>query len=287
MSGSDPGASHGSQLVRIATLTGMTPERRRELERLADLNLVAMVRHRMRTTAGARLGEEDGVLLYSVGRSVASAHLNGVLRLEPRADAATVLARARRFFSPSRVEVVIWVRDRDDADLEAGLRDAGLVATRDPGIPCMFIERPFDDIAPPEDIDLRRVEDIEDAQDYARVVTTAFELEEEVARAVFAGRECLLAPHVAAFVARHRGVPVAAALALRAGEVAGLYYVGTVPEARGRRLGELCTRAATNAGLDMGARTVVLQASIMGEPLYRKMGYELLRYYRWYRTPVG
>ncbi len=82
-------------------------------------------------------------------------------------------------------------------------------------------------------------------------------------------------------------MPVASALALRAGEVAGLYYVGTVPEARGRRLGELCTRAATNAGFDMGARTVVLQASIMGEPLYRKMGYELLRYYRWYRPPVG
>src|SRR5688500_3036895 len=144
MSGSDPGASHGSQLVRIATLTGMTPERRRELERLADLNLAAMARHRLRTTAGARLGDEVGALLYSVGRSVASAHLIGVLSLEPRADAATVLARARRFFSPSRVEVVIWVRDRDDADLEAGLRDAGLVATRDPGIPCMFIERPFD-----------------------------------------------------------------------------------------------------------------------------------------------
>jgi predicted N-acetyltransferase YhbS len=265
----------------------MTSGRRRELERLADLNLVAMIRHRMRTTAGARLQEEDGVLLYSVGRSVASAHLNGLLRLERGADAGAVLACARRFFQPSSDELVIWVRDLDDEDLEAGLRDAGLVATREPGIPCMFIERPFDDIAPPEEIELRRVEDIGDAEDYARVVTTAFELEEEVARAVFAGRESLLAPHVAAFVARLGGAPVAAALALRSGPVAGLYYVGTVPEARGRRLGELCTRAATNAGFAMGARTVVLQASIMGEPLYRKMGYELLRYYRWYRPPVG
>ena len=265
----------------------MTPERRRELERLADLNLVAMIRHRMRTTAGARFQEEEGALLYSVGRPVASAHLNGVLILDAGADAGTLLARARRFFGPSSVEFVIWVRDVDDADLEAGLRGAGLVATREPGIPCMFIERPFDDVAPPEDIELRRVQDIGDAEDYARVVTTAFELEEEVARAVFAGRECLLAPHVAAFVARHRGVPVAAALILLADSVAGLYYVGTVPDARGRRLGELCTRAATNVGFAMGARTVVLQASIMGEPLYRKMGYELLRYYRWYRPPAG
>ena len=61
--------------------------------------------------------------------------------------------------------------------------------------------------------------------------------------------------------------------------VAGVYWVGTAPGARGRGLAELCTRAAGNAGFDLGARVAALQASVMGEPVYRRMGYvEVTRY---------
>jgi ribosomal protein S18 acetylase RimI-like enzyme len=265
----------------------MTPESRRELVRLADLNLAAMIRHRMRTTAGALLEERDGLLLFSVGRAVASAHLNGALRLAPGADATELLARARPFFGAPPREFVVWTRDEGDADLEEGLRRAGFVISREPGIPCMVTRRRLDQgaPAPPDGIELRPVAGADDAEDYARVAEHAFDLAPDLARAIFAGPEGLLAPHVAAFVARSAGVPVASALTLQAEGVAGIYYVGTVPEARGRGLGELCTRAVTAAAFDRGARSVVLQASIMGEPLYRKMGYDLLGYYRWYRRP--
>jgi GNAT superfamily N-acetyltransferase len=61
--------------------------------------------------------------------------------------------------------------------------------------------------------------------------------------------------------------------------VAGIYWVGTTPAARGRGLAELCARAADNAGFDLGARITSLQASVMGEPVYRRMGYvEVTRY---------
>jgi ribosomal protein S18 acetylase RimI-like enzyme len=61
--------------------------------------------------------------------------------------------------------------------------------------------------------------------------------------------------------------------------VAGIYWVGTIPAARGRGLAELCTRAAGNAGFDLGGRIAALQASPMGEPVYKRMGYfEVTRY---------
>lgn len=92
----------------------------------------------------------------------------------------------------------------------------------------------------------------------------------------------LVQPHVAAFVARLDGVPVAAAMTLVTHGVAGIYWVGTTPEARGRGLAEACTRLATNAGFDLGAQVAALQASVMGEPIYLRMGYREITRYPWY-----
>ena len=48
---------------------------------------------------------------------------------------------------------------------------------------------------------------------------------------------------------------------------------------RGRGLADLVTRTVTNIGFDGGAPYVTLQASSMGEPIYRRMGYrELYRF---------
>jgi ribosomal protein S18 acetylase RimI-like enzyme len=57
-------------------------------------------------------------------------------------------------------------------------------------------------------------------------------------------------------------------------DVAVVGWVGTVPEARRRGLGRRVTAAATNRGFEDGAAWVTLQASAMGLPLYRSMGFE-------------
>ena len=73
--------------------------------------------------------------------------------------------------------------------------------------------------------------------------------------------------------------PLATAQVVLSHGVAGVYYVGTVEAARGRGLAELVTRTVTNLGFDLGAALVTLQASSMGDPIYRRMGYrEVYRY---------
>ena len=63
--------------------------------------------------------------------------------------------------------------------------------------------------------------------------------------------------------------------------LAGVQLVGTIPDARGRGLGELCTRWTVQAGFELGAIAAVLEASEAGEPLYLRMGFEEVSRYRW------
>jgi ribosomal protein S18 acetylase RimI-like enzyme len=69
------------------------------------------------------------------------------------------------------------------------------------------------------------------------------------------------------------GQPAAGAHLLCSHGMAGVYYVGTLEAARGRGLGELVTATVTNRAFERGAPFVGLQASPMGEPIYRRMGY--------------
>ena len=72
--------------------------------------------------------------------------------------------------------------------------------------------------------------------------------------------------------------------------VASVQWVGTIPTARGNGLGALVTTVVTNLAFDRGATSCTLQASPMGAPVYRRLGYETLYEYveetvRWPRPP--
>jgi GNAT superfamily N-acetyltransferase len=80
--------------------------------------------------------------------------------------------------------------------------------------------------------------------------------------------------HIRTFMATVDGEPAASAVLLEWAGVAGLYNVGTLPGFRGKGLGTFVSLAALEAGRADGYRWGVLQASAMGEPLYRSMGFE-------------
>ena len=80
-------------------------------------------------------------------------------------------------------------------------------------------------------------------------------------------------PDVRVFHARLDGRPVGNSVAIRTGDVSGVYAVGTLPEARGRGIGTAVTWAAVAAGSAWGCDVVVLQASEMGLALYERLGF--------------
>jgi len=259
-----------------------------ELIQLSDLNYAESMRELSRR-AGGVVHDEDGILFYA-GPHPLPVLSNGVMRTDLGLGADEVLGRAKDFFTHQRRGYSVLIRAHADDDLRAAASAAGLVQMGD--APGMVLDHRLPDAVAPSGVKLSQVESRADAAAFAEVMGAAyatFGMPPGVTPVLFARPETLMAPHIVAFLASAEDVPRAGAMVIVTHGVAGIYWVGTVPEARGRGLAELCTRAAGNAGFDRGARIAALQASVMGEPVYRRMGYfEVTRYpfFVQFKTPT-
>jgi ribosomal protein S18 acetylase RimI-like enzyme len=244
---------------------------------LGNLNLLEFTREDTRWQRPHRLVEDDGVLLFA-GSVDFPAYSNGVHRADPGVPGAVVVEKAQEFFAGLGRGFSLWTRlDPVDADLAAAADAAGITAFADS--PQMICRHRLPDRDVPPGVEIRLVEDQQGVADYADVTAAAYVslgAPADVNRSHFEGPAALLAPHVRAVVAYLDGAPVGVALILLSHGIAGVYWVGCREEARGRGIAEAVTRHVTNLGFDLGAANVQLQASTMGEPIYRRMGYEEL-----------
>jgi GNAT superfamily N-acetyltransferase len=78
----------------------------------------------------------------------------------------------------------------------------------------------------------------------------------------------------ALFVGRVGGRAVTTSLAFIGGGAVGIYGVGTDPDFRGRGYGSAATLAGMDWGREKGAELAVLDATELGEPVYRRLGFE-------------
>ena len=236
----------------------------------------------------ARAIEADDVLIAD--SSIPDATFNIIMQARFAPDAldrriAETVAAARATGRP----FVWWVDAEGPAGLAAGLDAAGLKASDRSLImrADLAIEtemRPVDG-----ELEIRLVTTERDFADFAQALAgywnppaqTVLEFFGKVAKGLLApggsGADAFRT-----FVGYVRGVPVCVAQAVLADGVAGLYNIVTDTGYRGRGFGAAMTVAAMRAARDEGYRTVVLEASPMGEPVYRRLGFvtcgEVLEY---------
>jgi GNAT superfamily N-acetyltransferase len=179
-----------------------------------------------------------------------------------------------------RSDFVLWLRDPEDEGLIESARRAGYRDERlEPAMLLDTIERSW---PVPGGLDVRPVSDDQgvvayaaaDAEEQERFEARR-EADESLARAV------MKLPGMGLFVGYVDGVPVARSMVVLSGTMAGVTNVYVAPSARRRGFGTAMTASAIAAGREMGATKACLEASVMGRPLYERMGFrEMYRYLR-------
>jgi hypothetical protein len=257
-----------------------------ELLQLSDLNLAESYREISRWNHHTDMAEQGDILFVSGAGTFPA--INFVIRVGNNlsSSADKLIDQARAFFAARKRSFSIIVREHLDKDLLATCKKLELYQVAN--APGMVIENLIEDKPLPEGVSLQHAHTEAMVRDFAEVAALSFTtlgLPEDVGRSVFREPGPLLAPHLYLVVAYLDDKPASCALALLSHGVSGIYYVGTIEAARGKGLAEHCTRAAGNAALKLGARCVVLQASIYGEPVYRRMGYKEFTRYPWFICP--
>ena len=250
---------------------------------LARLNHTEFLRELARWSGDTgAIEERDGVLLYACGTGF-PVTLNGVVRLDPTAAPERVFDLADSWFGALGRGYTLSTRvgaDAPDDLLEAAAVQRGLVLLGDsPVMVCRHTPRA---VPPPAGIDLRWVDDGSSIADAVAVSDAAYQslgMPAGIILEATTSLERMQAPHLHTVIAYEDDVPLATAMVLSSHGIAGVYYVGTVESARRRGLADAVTRAVTIRGLELGARFVCLQATAMGEPVYRRMGYEEIERY--------
>lgn len=257
------------------------------LWQLVDWNLIEATREFARWQAPGRIVEEDGAF-FSVGSDPFPAgYANSALRTDPAIPAAEFLERARQFFAAFGRGFTIFVRGEQDKDLGEVAAASGLQQFSNQ--PWMICRQPLDEPRLPEGVTIRLASDEQGIRDALAVNREAYQsigLPAEKADSLFANPRRLLTGRCTTYVAYLAERPVSTAMLISTEGVAGIYWVGTIADARGRGLADACTRLVTNIGFERGARVASLQSSPMGESVYRRIGYQTVDHLRWFLHPA-
>jgi len=206
---------------------------------------------------------------------------NGVFRSRvARREIAAIAEETRALAAARRVPVAWRVTLTTPPATTAGLEAAGwALRERTPVMAVALdgVSRP----APPPGV---RVEEVGAGAlaDWSRVVAVGFGCPEEYVDGPAGYDRDVGLPGqtpLRRFLAWHGDDPAAASALLPGppgSRLGGIFCVATLEPWRGQGLGALLTGVAMHAARDGGATTAVLQASQMGQPVYRRLGFAIV-----------
>jgi GNAT superfamily N-acetyltransferase len=226
--------------------------------------------------AGARLEQRTGYRLV-VCPSMPFPGLNGLWLDGPDAS-ITAEAIEGAIAEVEAQALPAWIEFRaGDTPASEGIA-RGLGFTAEETMPGMVVRRDGFVVVPPPTVDIARIRDPERLAVAAEVAAAGFEAPPGIVADLF-GPGVAAGPAFWFYLAEVDGVPVSTAPPGQGDGGVGIFNVATPPAHRGRGYGRAVTARALLDAFDAGADLAWLQASPLGEPLYRAMGFRSVATY--------
>lgn len=237
-------------------------------------NFIACYRALAEAAPVGAVREDAGSFAFVTGLRLPM--FNGCIVTDP--ERTSGLRTALTWLVEHDLPYTLWVPGTVPDDVDALAAEHGLAREQQP-FPGMVLHPVPAGPAPPRGLVIESVGTGREA-DFARVVI-GLGLGEETA-AQLTSPSFVTRTDVDLFVGYLDGDPVGTSVAVSSAGAGGVVNVLTLEHARGQGIGTALTWAAVQAGVTRGHDTIVLQATPMGLPVYRSMGFETVVEYAEY-----
>lgn len=244
------------------------------LVRANRANLYEFFRH-FENSPSMEFTKGDGLSRWSCALQYAWFNAFLVARDATPADGAYVDESLAYFKARNTSDITCWLEDGvNRSTWESLLMPRGFKLLDGPAGMSVDLDRLSEGCPLPAGAEIVTVRDEQGVRDYAHVIVHGFGFPQDwtgIAGDFLAG----LGVDVPfrSYLAYWQGKPVSSGAVFFGEEVAGIYNVATVPEARGKGFGAAVTLAPLLEARRMGYRVGILQSSAMGLPVYKKMGF--------------
>ena len=255
---------------------------------LADLSVEGRVKKAIRTNWENYhycLGQSPSVEL-SIGRyltwfvtNVPDHFMNLVVCTQlPSQGADELIGNVLAHFRSLHIKKVSWLAEESvpAEEIKKLLLSHGLTSNESFGanmaVDLMSVP---EDLPLPTGLEIVRVEDKESLQEWIHVASLGFGVAEEFEEVWYDFFvEAVFEQPFWTYLALLNGRPVGTSQLFLSAGVAGIYNVTCVPEARGQGIGAAITQAPLLDARAIGYRVGILQASKLGYPVYRRLGFQ-------------
>ena len=213
--------------------------------------------------------ESKDAVIVCCGLPVESLNF-GFLRT-PYRDLERTAADVRGFFESRGLRFQLLFREQAPSPAVRELEAEGWRRKPDP-LPGMTLPLPASPKPAARGLEIRQVRTRQEMIAFRETAFRGFGYPVAAAH-LFLSEQALELAQVRMFAGLVDGAVVSTAMLIATGSIAGIYFVATLEEHRGRSYGEALTWAAVEAGSEFGCRLASLQASKLGRPVYARMGF--------------
>jgi GNAT superfamily N-acetyltransferase len=246
---------------------------------LMDLNMQEMYRELARSTPGGFVVERGGLVMVGAPHGTI---VTNMAMVAGAADVDSIREETERVYGRDGLPFSVHTRAHADAELEGALASTGFhqIAST-PGM-VYRVGTGEPPVVPPE-LEIRPVTDERSRAAYGDVMAEAYAVygaPEASTRLYFERMESVATAKTQAYLGWVDGRAVSGATLYCSHGIGGVGWVGTRPDAFGLGYGAALTWAVVTAGIERGLSLFNLQASPMGAPVYRRIGFTTPTEYR-------